>query len=168
MLVDLAGDDGDVRPVLIRHVNPEHEEVLLEIRRRYPPEGPEHPAAQVFATGEPLLIEVADAAVLREAALDDEHLALYERLQPSSYIVVPCVARGRTVGTLALGTGVSGRRYTAEDVAFARVVGGRIALAFENARLYRQVNESYALLDTLLVSAPVGIGFWDRQLGSSA
>ena len=165
VLVDLAGDDGDVRPVLIRHVNPEHEEVLLEIRRRYPPEGnPAHPATQVFATGEPLLIEVADAAVLREAALDDEHLALYERLQPSSYIVVPCVARGRTVGTLALGTGVSGRRYTAEDVAFARVVGGRIALAFENARLYRQVNESYALLDTLLVSAPVGIGFWDRQL----
>ncbi len=164
-LIDLLDDDGTVRLVLIRHVDPEQEEVLREIRRRYPPgENPAHPATQVLASGEPLLIETADAAVLREAALDEEHLKLYQRLQPTSYIVVPCVARGRTVGTLSLGTGVSGRRYSAEDVAFARVVGGRIALAFENARLYREASESYALLDTLLLSAPVGIGFWDREL----
>ncbi len=164
-LVDLVEDDGAIRPVLMRHVVPEQEELLLEIRQRFPPGGnPGHPVSRVLTSGEPLLIEVADADVLRAAAVDDEHLRLYERLQPASYIVVPCVARGRTVGTLSLGTGVSGRRYTAEDVAFARVVGGRIALAAENARLYRDASESFALLDTLLVSAPVGIGFWDREL----
>ena len=164
-LIDLIGDEGDVSPMLIRHLDAEHEEILWEIRRRFPPEGnPGHPATQVLTSGEPLLIEHADTAVLRDAAVDDEHLALYERLQPTSYIVVPCVARGRTIGTLSLGTGLSGRRYAKEDVAFARVVGGRIALAFENARLLREAGESYALLDTLLLSAPVGIGFWDREL----
>jgi PAS domain S-box-containing protein len=105
-LIDLVDDDGGLRPVLIRHLHPEHEEILREIRRRYPPEGnPGHPATQVLATGQPLLIHRADADVLREAALDEEHLALYNRLQPSSYVVVPCVARGRTIGTLSLGTG---------------------------------------------------------------
>jgi PAS domain S-box-containing protein len=164
-LIDLVGDDGQMRPPLIRHVDAKHEQILREIRHRFPPEGNAgHPATRVMTSGQPLLIETADAAVLRDAAIDDEHLALYEQLQPTSYIVVPCVARGRTVGTLSLGTGVSGRSYSTEDVAFARVVGGRIALAFENARLYREANESYALLDTLLLSAPVGIGFWDREL----
>ena len=164
-LVDLVEDDGAIRPVLMRHVIPEQEELLREIRDRFPPGGNAgHPVTRVLTSGEPLLIEVADTDVLRAAAVDDEHLRLYERLQPASYIVVPCVARGRTVGTLSLGTGVSGRRYTAEDVAFARVVGGRIALAADNARLYREASESFALLDTLLVSAPVGIGFWDREL----
>ena len=164
-LIDVIGDDGDVGPGLIRHVDPEHEKVLREIRYRFPPAGNAgHPVTRVLTSGEPVLIEVADADVLRAAAIDDEHLELYRRLQPASYIVVPCVARGRTVGTLSLGTGVSGRRYSTEDVAFARVVGGRIALASENARLYREASESFALLDTLLVSAPVGIGFWDREL----
>ncbi len=164
-LIDLIGDDGDVEPARIRHVDPEHEEILREIRRRFPPEtNAAHPATRVLTSGQPLLIETADAAVLRAAAVDDEHLELYQRLRPCSYVVVPCVARGRTVGTLSLGTGASARRYSRDDVAFARVVGGRIALAFENAQLYREANESYALLDALLVSAPVGIGFWDRKL----
>ena len=165
VLIDLVGDDEDARAVLIRHVDAQHEQVLHEIRRRFPPAGnPRHPATRVLATGQPLLIEDANAAVLEEAAVDAEHLELYQRLRPSSYLVVPCIARGRIVGTLSLGTGVSGRHYAGEDVAFARVLGGRIALAFENARLFREASESYALLDTLLLSAPVGIGFWDREL----
>jgi PAS domain S-box-containing protein len=164
-IVDLIDDDGRLRQVLLRHVDPEHELILDEVRRRFPPEGnPRHPATQVLTSGEPLLIEHADEAVLADTALDEDHLDLYHRLQPSSYLVVPCVARGRTVGSLSLGTGVSGRSYSKEDVAFARVVGGRIAVAFENTRLYTEASESYALLDTLLLSAPVGIGFWDRDL----
>lgn len=164
-IVDLIGEDGRLRQALLRHADPGQEELLREIRRRFPPEGnPRHPATRVLTTGEPLLIEHADDSVLEDAALDDEHLRLYRELQPSSYLVVPCVARGSTIGSLSLGTGSSGRRFARQDVAFARVVGGRIALAVENARLSTEASESYAQLDTLLVSAPVGIGFWDRDL----
>jgi PAS domain S-box-containing protein len=164
-IVDLVGEAGRLRQALLRHAEPGQEELLREIRRRFPPEAnPRHPATQVLASGEPLLIEHADDAVLEDAALDSEHLRLYHELQPSSYVVVPCVARGRTIGALSLGTGSSGRRFARQDVAFARVVGGRIALASENARLYTEASESYAQLDTLLLSAPVGIGFWDREL----
>ncbi|MBA2462755.1 MAG: PAS domain-containing protein [Actinobacteria bacterium] len=164
-IVDLVGEDGRLRQAVIRHVDPDQEVVLREIRRRFPPEGnPGHPATQVLSSGEPRLIVHADDAVLEDAAIDAEHLALYHRLHPASYLVVPCVTRGRTVGSLSLGTGVSGRHYSTEDIAFARVIGGRIAVAFENARLFTEASASYALLDTLLLSAPVGIGFWDRNL----
>jgi PAS domain S-box-containing protein len=164
-LVDLVQPDGSLRQVVLCHVDPQREEVLRDVRRLYPPQNnPSHPASEVLASGEPLLIETADEETLRRAATDQRHLDLYHALDPSSYLVVPLVARGRTLGTVSLGTGESGRHYGPDDVAFMQGVAGRIAVAVENARLYTEAGESLALLDTLLVSAPVGIGFWDRDL----
>ena len=163
-IVDLVREGTPRRQAVLRHVNPEREEILRTIRERYPPEtNPQHPATRVLATSEPLLITDALPAIAT-AARDDEHLALYRRLDPTSYLVVPLLARGRIIGTLSLGTGESGRRFSEDDVAFAADVAGRIALGVENARLYTEVGESLALLDTLLVSSPVAIGFWDREL----
>ena len=164
-LVDLVEPDGSLRLAVVQHVDPEREEVLREVRRRYPPDAnPAHPASRVLATREPLLIPEVDKAVLAEATLDDEHLRLYQRLDPSSYLVVPLVAGGRLLGTVSLGAGDSGRRYTQADVDFATVVARRIAVAVDNARLHTEIGSSLALLDSLLVSAPVGIGFWDADL----
>jgi PAS domain S-box-containing protein len=164
-IVDLVEEDAPLRQAVLRHIDPQQEELLREIRTAYPPEGnPRHPASVVLARGEPLLIGTADEAALSNAARDEHHLELYRGLSPSSYIVAPLVARGRIIGTLSLGTGESGRHYTEDDVAFASEVAARIALGVENARLYTEGQSSYALLDTLLVSSPVAIGFWDCDL----
>ena len=164
-IIDLVDEGAPLRQAVLHHVDPEREELLREIRRAYPPDGnPQHPASRVLASGKSLLIERADETELSTAARDDRHLDLYHGLEPTSYVVVPLIARGRTLGTLSLGTGESGRRYAAEDVVFAEEVASRIALGVENARLYTALQSSYALLDTLLISAPVGIGFWDRDL----
>ena len=164
-IIDLVEEGQPLRQAVLKHADPEKETLLRTIRRLYPPDGnPQHPASQVLAGGAPLLIEHADEAVLSAAALDERHLDLYRRLEPCSYVVVPLIVRGRTLGTLSLGTGESGRRYTADDALFAAEVASRIALGIENATLYTAVQSSYAQLDTLLISAPVGIGFWDREL----
>jgi PAS domain S-box-containing protein len=81
-----------------------------------------------------------------------------------SYIVVPLQARGRLLGTISLGTGESGRRFGASEFELAGEIARRAALAIDNALLFRAAQESFAQLDTLLVSAPVGIGFWDQDL----
>ena len=141
------------------------EELLRELRRRYPPEANEaHPVSEVLATGEPYLVEDARQEALSHAAVDEEHLALYHSLEAISYIVVPLDARGRLLGTISLGTGESGRRFGPLDLELAHEIARRAALAIDNALLFRAAQESYAQLDTLLVSAPVGIGFWDREL----
>ncbi len=164
-IVDLVEEGAPLRQAVLQHVDPAKEELLREIRRLYPPDGnPDHPASKVLASGESLLIQRADEGALEAAARDEHHLDLYRGLRPTSYVVVPLIARGRTLGTLSLGTGESGRRYDDDDVVFAEEVASRIALGVENARLYTAVQSSYALLDTLLISAPVGIGFWDRDL----
>ncbi|HEX5800786.1 MAG TPA: PAS domain-containing protein [Gaiellaceae bacterium] len=164
-IVDLVEEGAPLRQAVLRHVDPEKQELLRAIRTEYPPDrNPRHPASVVLSSGEPLLIAIADEAALANAARDEHHLELYQGLMPTSYLVAPLVARGRTIGTLSLGTGESGRRYSEDDLAFATDVAARIALGVENARLYTEVQSSYALLDTLLVSSPVAIGFWDRDL----
>ena len=163
-LVDLLDDDGSLHEVVISHRDPAGERLLREVRRRYPPaENDAHPVSAVLRTGEPYLVGDATAD-LERAAVDEEHLALYHGLDATSYIVVPLKARGRLLGTISLGTGQSGRRFSTTDLELAHEVARRSALAIDNALLFRAAQHSYAQLDTLLVSAPVGIGFWDREL----
>ncbi len=59
-----------------------------------------------------------------------------------SVVVTPLVARGRVLGALALAMGPSGRRYSPFDRALAEDVAGRAAIAIDNARLYREVQEA--------------------------
>jgi signal transduction histidine kinase/DNA-binding response OmpR family regulator len=58
-----------------------------------------------------------------------------------SAIVLPLQARGRRLGALLLGAGPSGRRYSSADLALAEDLTGRAALALDNARLYREIQE---------------------------
>jgi len=163
-IVDMQEDAG-LRQVVIAHRDPEREQLLRELRRRYRPEDNEaHPVSEVLRTGVPYLVEDARDEALARAAVDEEHLELYRRLDATSYIVVPLEARGRLLGTISLGTGESRRRFTPDDLALAHELARRAALAIDNALLFGAAQQSYAQLNTLLVSAPVGIGFWDRDL----
>ncbi|HUP33131.1 MAG TPA: PAS domain-containing protein [Gaiellaceae bacterium] len=164
-IVDAIDEDGSLRQVVISHRDEASEQLLRELRRRYPPEeNEEHPVSLVLRTREPFLIEDARGGGLERAAVDEEHLALYRALDATSYIVVPLEARGRLIGTISLGTGESHRRFGPRELELAHEIARRAALAIDNALLFGAAQHSYAQLDTLLVSAPVGIGFWDRDL----
>jgi two-component system cell cycle sensor histidine kinase/response regulator CckA len=88
--------------------------------------------------------------VLRARAEDGEHLKLFRGLTPTSFIRVPMLARGASAGTITLAVGSeSGRKYDADDLAFAEELASRAALAVDNARLYRathEANERYRML----------------------
>src|SRR3954454_8158510 len=83
---------------------------------------------------------------------------------PRSYMIVPLVARGRTIGALTLLSLREGRYYNESDLDFAQHLGRRFALAVDNARLYDEAERSRGLLDTLFASAPVGLGYFDSEL----
>ena len=59
-----------------------------------------------------------------------------------SRMCVPLRARGRTLGVLTLLTRAPGRSYGADDIAAAQDLAGMTALAIDNARLTRDVEES--------------------------
>jgi signal transduction histidine kinase/CheY-like chemotaxis protein len=59
-----------------------------------------------------------------------------------STLVVPLRARGKTLGALALVTAQSDRVYGSSDLVLAEDLGNRAAMAIDNARLYRDIQEA--------------------------
>jgi PAS domain S-box-containing protein len=68
-----------------------------------------------------------------------------ERLRPlgvTASMVVPLIARGRTLGAINLIAAGSGRRYDERDLALAEDLSRRAALAVDNARLFQLSQEA--------------------------
>ncbi len=59
----------------------------------------------------------------------------------TSLVVLPLIARGRTLGAFSLGLGPSGRSFHADDLTLAVDLADRAAMALDNALLYRTIRE---------------------------
>jgi PAS domain S-box-containing protein len=68
-----------------------------------------------------------------------------------SSVALPMVVGGRTVGEMSLVLGTSPRPYQERDLAFARSVADRAALAVDNGRLFREVEAAGEKLAEQLV-----------------
>jgi PAS domain S-box-containing protein len=87
-------------------------------------------------------LPVVTDEMLVATTTDAEHLALLRTLGYASIIVVPLVARDRTLGALTLCTSESGRHYDEADLALALDLAQRAAVAVDNARLFREAERA--------------------------
>jgi PAS domain S-box-containing protein len=136
--VDLADPDGKVRQVVVSHKDEAKIRWAKELNRRYPPDhsGPTG-VGHVIRTGHAELYADISDAMLVASARDADHLAIMRELQIKSALIVPMIARGRTLGALTLISSGSGRRYDEADQALAMELATRAAIAIDNAQLYR-------------------------------
>ncbi len=153
-VVDVCEDDGFLDRVAVAHQDPEKVALAHELQERYPPDpDSSYGVARVLHTGRPELVAEIPEPLLEEAAHDAEHREILQDLGLESYLVVPLVARGRTLGTITLVSAESGRRYGPDDLELAEELARRAALAVDNARLYRERSETArALQGSLLPS----------------
>src|SRR5262249_11886302 len=70
----------------------------------------------------------------------------------ASYICVPLIAHGRSVGALTFATTESRRRYGDDDLQFAQEVAHRAALAVDNAQAYKAMQNADRLKDEFLAT----------------
>jgi signal transduction histidine kinase len=151
--VDILDDDGSIRRLAFAHIDPLAQQAAAELVRRYPPDPTApHDVPQALRTGMPALIGEITDDLLASTSTDVEHLSLLRRLGLQSAMIVPLVARGRTLGALTFGTVHSGRRYTDADLVLAEELAVRCALAIDNARLYRLAREAVQGRDRLLAA----------------
>ena len=89
--------------------------------------------------------------MLAESARSPEHLDVLRRLGLRSYMGVPLIARGRTLGVLTLIMAESGRLFPRAELELALDVARRAATAVDNARLFEARSEvARTLQETLL------------------
>ncbi len=134
--LDSISASGEMRRLGSRVDAPRHREELEAalMRRRPLPDAPVGLSRAIVSAESQLLTHVTDDD-LRAIASSDEDFELLRALELRSAVFVPLRARGRTVGALACGVGTSGREYDEDDLRFAEVLSGRLALALDNATL---------------------------------
>lgn len=170
--IDMVGDDGSFTRLAVAHEDPEKVAWARELQRRYPPGADTAQGVpQVLRSGKAEFYPEVTDEMLVAAARDDEHLRLVREVGFTSMMIVPLVARKRTLGTISLVSAESGRRYEPGDLALAEDLARRAALAVDNARLYREaqreisdrrraeeeLRESEARFRAVYESSPIGI-----------
>ncbi|MDB4993645.1 MAG: two-component hybrid sensor and regulator, partial [Myxococcaceae bacterium] len=121
----------------VAHVDRAKVDFAHELATRYPDDPSSTTGLHnVLRTGRSELYKDIPEALLIAGAKDAEHLRIIRELQLRSAMIVPLIARGRTVGALSFVHAESGRSYNEEDLAFAEDLGRRAAVAVDNAQLY--------------------------------
>ena len=137
---------GEIRRLAVRAAGPNGDELAAAFAARAPlqPDDPRLPQ-------QPFLAARVDDALLRDLADDERELEHLRAAQIGSAISVPLRARGRRLGALTLlVTAHSRRRYGEEELAFAKVLAGRAALALDNAGLFAELETIEAQLTAVL------------------
>jgi signal transduction histidine kinase len=148
--VDLIGEDGKVRRLVVASRDPDKARISDALQQVPIDRRPPHPIGSILDTKQPMLIEKATAEILASWAQSEEHLRLLHALDPRSFIGVPLLARGETLGVLILVSSEPARSYGPSDLRLAEELAQRAALAIENARLYRVAREAIRAREDVL------------------
>ena len=156
--VELVNAAGHLELVELAHSDSEQMRRARTLRECFPIDPDvSRGAAQVLHSGHAALYSEITDDVLREVSRNEEELALIRQMGSTSAMLVPLVAQGKITGVLSLVSTTSSKHYNTHDLALIEEVGQRIGLALENARLYREVQQSRDQFDIILQGVADGI-----------
>jgi PAS domain S-box-containing protein len=142
--------EGRSRRVQVAHADPSRAEACGALARSRSRDE-RNIASSVMDTRRPLVVREVVPDYLRSLTEAAEHLELLDALDPSSFVIVPLLARGHCLGALGAGTSrPSRRRYGPRDVSALERIASRIALAVDNARLHEELEAAVRARDEVL------------------
>jgi signal transduction histidine kinase/putative methionine-R-sulfoxide reductase with GAF domain len=142
---------GEIRRAVTAHSDTTRADLIDALKRSWSGSVSPHSSVSVaIQTRRPLLTTDISDQYLETIAANADHLEIMRALGFRSSIVVPLHARGETTGALALFMSEAGRQYGPADLALAEELGGRAALAVDNARLYREARRAIQVRDEFL------------------
>ena len=142
----ILDQDGEVCRVEAAHADPAKEEQLCEAlgRESLAVNSLSEPVRHTLRSGEAALIPEVTAAdaQLRDADGNPETHSPLRLLDARSVMVVPLVARGRTMGAMVLSCTERDWRYEPGDLLVGEKLANLAATAVDNARLFREAQEA--------------------------
>ncbi len=132
-LVDVIDEDGSVSRVARAGSDPGKEHVLHELDNQS--------RNSILCTAEVSRVLASGQSFLApslDTEQNGEGLETLLEFRMYSCMVVPLIARGRTLGAVTLISSDPERRYEKEDLSLAEDLASRCGLALESARLYRE------------------------------
>jgi len=140
--VDLLDGDGVLQRALAHHSDPAKSRAGMALVRSLRA-APTTPGSMGWAV-ETGLSHLArfDSSTDYDDIRDRDLLEFARAIGMRAYFVVPLIARGRTLGALAVLQAESGRAFTQDDCALVAEIAHRAALALDNARLYVEADQA--------------------------
>jgi PAS domain S-box-containing protein len=136
-VVHLVKEDGSVSQLAVAHVDPERVAWARRLQEQYPADpNTDQGVVRAVRTGRPELVPEVTEAMLVAVARDPEHLAMLRLVGLTSAMIVPMIARERSVGAISFAAAESGHRYDEQDLELTQELARRAALAVDNAHLY--------------------------------
>ena len=154
-IVYVLDDEGVICPIAVAHGGGDEAQVQLvwklERRESRNPDATSG-VPQAIRTGRSVLYRDIPTSADAASADDAMRFRVARELGLVSAMIVPLVARERTLGAITFATSASMRRYGASDLALAEDLAQRAAFAVDNARLYREAQEANRLKDEFLAT----------------
>jgi PAS domain S-box-containing protein len=147
-------DQGQIKEITVNHVDPEKNKLVQALYDQYKDRrSSTHGLQKILATGQPELIAVVSQDVVNTTRDNSELFTIVNALSLRSYMGVPLIARGNTIGAITFSSIQPHRHYTHDDLSFAQEVARRIALALDNAHLYKEAQNAIRLRDEFIATA---------------
>jgi signal transduction histidine kinase len=145
-VVDVVAPDGSIERLAVAHRDPARVDQAKRLIAQLPVD-PDSPRGvpRAIRTQEPVVVaRIPDGEMEERYADRPALLAELRGLGLRSYMTVPLVARGVSLGAITFVAAESGRTYGEADLTLAQELARRAAIAVDNALLYRDaiLNES--------------------------
>jgi PAS domain S-box-containing protein len=141
--VDVVDENEGFHRVALVHRDPQRSDWAREFQKKFSAKtAAPHGVAHVMRSGRAKIYTDIPDSMLIALAQDAEHFKILQELGLASAMVVPLVARGRTLGAITFASENPARRYTDNDLNFAEELARRAALGIDNARLYSEAQNA--------------------------
>lgn len=156
-VIDLLGEDGEFESAWIHHRDPAKVALGYRLRR-------ERPVRTADPRGPGLVVRTGRSATMYEIPrdlarlIDDPPLAsILADLDLRSYLCVPLMAPGRTIGALSVFRTGQAARFDEDDLALLEDLAARAAVALAHAGLFRAARARSEELDRVIEAMEDGV-----------
>jgi PAS domain S-box-containing protein len=154
VILSLIDEDGRMRDVASWHRDESARELVARYAElRLASIRPDAPVIRALASGQVLTVDDV-GAVVGSTLPPGEVSDVFWALSPRTAVTLPMAARGRTLGALSIYRSPDRSPADTDDVAAARDVAERVALALDNSRLYEQQRRLAEGLQRSMLTAP--------------
>ena len=150
VFVDMLEGDR-INRIITKHRNPETERLMNEIKKFFNPtvESPQ-PTGRVIRSGEPELLENVDFKIIAKHTVNTEHAELIQKIGIRSHIATPLKFQNEVIGALNFLITTERRHFDEQDMAVSVELARRAAIAFSNARLYKEAQTAVQQRDDFI------------------
>ena len=137
-LIYIIDDNGSTRRVAVAQADISKGDLAYSLDLHKSPNIPPW-ISETIEGGHARTLPEITPALLASLAANEEHFQTIQAMEAHAAMVVPLMARGRTLGVIVLVSAESGRSFNEADQALAEDLASRCAYAVDNARLYSEV-----------------------------